>query len=271
MKNLILGAVFFAGLLAGCGGGGGGGGISITPSGSEYDTAEFRRNWALPAINPLYAYEQRWHGQEVTVGLIDVVRSPSPAHVEFLHQTLLVPNRAVEYHSSGSAAMVAGARNGLGGHGVAFSAQIVMYFNSIRTPNPQVRNREIYSSSTSAGGAFFPANTEEEARNNPNIPGFGRFYKDVLMPQKAVLTQSGGNRNKQTVAYHGAASIPILFPELKEHWIMVVALAQPADISDYSSYRLRDDSVKCGVGKDWCIAAPGGGFFNAKRNQHNGI
>ncbi len=258
MKNLILGAVFFAGLLAGCGGGGGG--ISITPSGSQYDTAEFRRNWALPAINPLYAYEQRWHGQGVTVGLIDVLEAPSPAHVEFLHQTLLVPFRAVEYHSSGSAAMVAGARNDLGGHGVAFSAQLVMANNSTTTPNPQFRNREIYSSSIGLASEVFTANTLEEARNNSNIQLAIRRRRADLIPNKAVRVQAGGNRESQTIAFHGEASIPILATVLEPHWIMVVALNQPADISDYSSYRLRDASVRCGVGKDWCVAAPGGIF-----------
>ncbi len=137
-----LSAVLMAAALSACSGGGSGavGGLSPSPTPATappptYDTAEYRANYGLDAINAIAAYEDGLSGQGVTVAVIDtgidldhpdLNANISPHSVGISAGTYAAANDAdAEGHGTAVAGVIAAERNGSGMHGVAFDATLL--------------------------------------------------------------------------------------------------------------------------------------------------
>jgi len=109
------------------------GGLNTTPTpGVNYDTAEYRANWGLPAINAAAAYSDGATGQGITVGVIDTgldithpefVNHYDPASTDIADPTQTVND--VDGHGTLVAGIVAAKKNDVGMHGVAFDANLL--------------------------------------------------------------------------------------------------------------------------------------------------
>ena len=109
------------------------GGLNTTPTpGVNYDTAEYRANWGLPAINAAAAYSDGATGQGITVGVIDTgldithpefVNHYDPASTDIADPTQTVND--VDGHGTLVAGIIAAKKNDVGMHGVAFDANLL--------------------------------------------------------------------------------------------------------------------------------------------------
>ena len=96
---------------------------------------------------------------------------------------------------------------------------------------------------------------------------FGRTVDTLIQAgtpdsEKIILVWAAGNSNGRRDAQGNladasspnlSAATPYYFPELRGHFISVVATGQLGAIAEYSN--------RCGVAADYCIAAPGSGIY----------
>ena len=117
--------------LGACGGGGGGGGSGTTTQG--FNTAEFQFNYGLGNINALAVYGGGFSGAGQTIAIIDtgidvdhpdLIANIAAASTDIVSGDPTFLND-VDGHGTQVAGVAAAARNGFGGHGVAFNAQIL--------------------------------------------------------------------------------------------------------------------------------------------------
>lgn len=142
----LLTAALLAWTAAGCSSSGGSGGSQTfpdseetpasTPSLANFDTAEYRENYGLDAINSISAYEAGLSGDGVTVAVIDTgIDRDHPDLDSNIHafSTNIVTGIAADAedadttdgHGTAIAGIVAAKRNGAGMHGVAFNAKVL--------------------------------------------------------------------------------------------------------------------------------------------------
>lgn len=139
-KSLFL--VLTALALSGCGGGSGGTGGTLSnpappapPPPPNYDTAEYRANYGLGAINALAAYEDGLSGNGVIVAVIDTgVDLDHPdldGNINPASRGTSVPSFAgaddadADGHGTAVAGIIAAEKNNSGMHGVAFNASLL--------------------------------------------------------------------------------------------------------------------------------------------------
>lgn len=110
-----------------------------SPPPSDFNTTEFRRNYGLAQINAIPAYEAGATGNGVIVGVVDTgIDIDHPELIGRIHSAstntfnpALGINDA-DGHGTLVAGVIAGNRNSLGAHGVAFQSQIL----AIRAEDP---------------------------------------------------------------------------------------------------------------------------------------
>ncbi|GAB4137918.1 MAG: hypothetical protein Tsb0016_03450 [Sphingomonadales bacterium] len=126
--------------LAACGGSGGAGPTANLapaapppppPPPENFDTAEFRANFGLDAINVLGAYDSGVSGSGVTVAVIDTgIDSDHFDLAAAIHPASRNVNGGTSFidddgHGTQVSGIIAARRNNAGSHGVAFNAQIM--------------------------------------------------------------------------------------------------------------------------------------------------
>lgn len=135
-------AVLFACLtVAACGGAGTSGPVTNTPGVTQtqspppvnYDTAEYRRNYGLAAIDTIPAYQAGLTGQGITVGVVDtgidfknpdLINNISPQSYDV--QTKTYAGAQDEYgHGTWVSGIIAAEKNDVGIQGVAYNAKIM--------------------------------------------------------------------------------------------------------------------------------------------------
>lgn len=132
-------------LLTGCGGSGGTGGTGAVPLApaapppppppppppESFNTAEFRANYGLDAINVLGAYGAGLSGAGVTVGVIDSgIDIDHPDLAANIHPASSNVNSGTSFndvdgHGTAVSGVIAAVRNDIGTHGVAFNARVM--------------------------------------------------------------------------------------------------------------------------------------------------
>lgn len=87
--------------------------------------------------------------------------------------------------------------------------------------------------------------------NQPIYDGILRAVGHDVLFVFAAGNDSGQDQAGNTVLTHAGveAALPAFIPELKDHWVSVVAVDPSLERSDFSSI--------CGEAREWCIAAPG--------------
>ncbi len=141
-RSMTAAAVMLLGVaLAACGGSGGAGpAANLAPAApppppppppENFDTAEFRANFGLDAINVLGAYDSGVSGDGVTVAVIDTgIDSDHFDLAAAIHPASRNVNGGSSFidddgHGTQVSGIIAARRNDAGSHGVAFNAQIM--------------------------------------------------------------------------------------------------------------------------------------------------
>ncbi|WP_236619802.1 S8 family peptidase [Candidatus Synechococcus spongiarum] len=83
-----------------------------------------------------------------------------------------------------------------------------------------------------------------------------KTWAQSKVPDKTIMVWSAGNNNKHPInpsfnAHSPSVrpGLPYFIPELRGHWVAVVATDREGNIAGFSN--------RCGIAAQWCIAAPG--------------
>ena len=254
-------------------------------------TSENRVDSHLGRINAAAAYARGATGEGETIAIFDTGILAS--HPEFsgagkVIQPGISNAGADKRHGTAVSAAAAARRDaGLNMHGVAYDATIA--FREIPLDTPDGTYRPINLTTFSEDAAFFAqlidyATTHNAAIMNASFNENGAIstydraeviseFADsaAVLAQantddadKKIIVWAAGNGGTQRtidreVAIHDSpeiyAGFGIYFPELQKNIIAVVALDQDGSIARYSN--------RCGIAKNFCIAAPGTGIISA--------
>ena len=234
----------------------------ITPS--QFETDEYRAGGGLGMIKASSAYARGVSGEGKTVAVIDDGLNPNLGQLS----GRIVTDQAYDYiqgdtdttpnsdHGTHVATTIAGARDGEGFHGVAYDAKILplRVFSATEVASydqmAQAFDRAVL------GGADVLNNSWT---TSTSITAANKSAIDMVMANFVTSARSAVNAGKVVVFAAGnegqivpnvEPGLPYYYPELQKNWLAVVALNQAGDgLASYSN--------RCGVAKNWCIAAPG--------------
>lgn len=223
----------------------------------DFRTPEFMAHWGLQYIGADVAYAAGVDGSGVTIGILD--SGLDITHPEFAgrYETgIETDDQPWTYDLGGHGTSVAGVavanRDGVGMHGVAPGAKVVM---------ARVINEETYATDTRivqaldmllergvrlvnfSYGNGIPVTSVSAEDYGEDIAAFRRFVDAGGL----VIVGTANAGLDQPSPESGA---PYTFPELQRGWLAVTA-TDTLGIPLYANY--------CGVAKNWCLAAPGGG------------
>lgn len=254
------------------GGGGGGGGSDDRGSG----TSEWALNWGLGRVNPHSIHSKGFTGKGVYIGLMDTgiddMHGDLQGQVDLEKSFNYMFNNNVisDYHGHGThvGSIMAGKKDGKGMMGIAPDAKII----SMNVITPKDKRGFGYSFGVDIiadgykrvidGGAFAVNNSWGFSGNGVLITDFDTLQQALndgflvdnsvtqfkrMVEKDMINVFAAGNDGASQVGV--MAGMPILMSELKGHWVAVVSTNSNNTISSFSN--------KCGVAKNFCIAAPG--------------
>lgn len=268
------GAVSLGG--GGSGGSGGSGGAAVT----AFETAEYNAQVGLSLIKASEAYARGATGAGITVGVVDsglqtnhpdLVGQIAAGGFDFAENTAVMTDP--DGHGTHVSGLIAASKNGVGMHGLAFDAKIMplkIAYNSgnfgddtvvaaawdygVAKGVPILNNSWGQQLSGPAWNPWYHAipvvwYTSELAE--AGFPVTLQAARDAVAAG-VIVVFSAGNTNLGYDYYSQPgveAGLPYLFPELKSHWVAVMAVDQNGD-ETYFTHR-------CGVAAAWCIAVAG--------------
>jgi len=259
-------------------------------------TDEYSSQNGLEMIKASSAYARGATGQGVLIGIMDSGVDTSHQELngsnKFTTDSYLTyqsrsPSTEEKRHGTHVSAIAAGERDGSGMHGVAFNASL--FFISIELSDPPEDYDPVTIDSTvdftaiddawSSLESYFTEKGVTAVNGSFGYQGNINDYNEVdlryAFPKTiAVLAQEGTEDSSKTIFVWSAgnagayadegvdysspevfAGMAYLLPELQGHSVAVVALDVEGTIANYSS--------RCGVAKDYCIAAPGSSIYSA--------
>ena len=257
----------------------------------EYeDTQEYQQQYGLDLINASSAYARGATGRGAIIGIMD-------SGVDNSHQELNGFNKIVsgsylvyqdrspttdeKRHGSHVSGIALGERDGSGIHGVAFDAQLFFIsielgtagdtyepatidstvdFTGIDNSWSQLEAEFVTNNVTVVNGSFgYQGNINDYTEQNIR-EAFPKTIDVLAQPQKANQDKTifvwaagnGGGYADQGVDYSSPevfGGLAYLLPELRGNTAAVVSVDEDGSISSFSN--------RCGVAKDYCLAAPG--------------
>ena len=259
----------------------------------DFETPEYMFQWGLEAINASSAYSLGGTGDGVVVGVID--EALDWGHHEFLKEGILHPDSVLTYsgnreptplekfHGTATSSIIAGRKDDSdipkNMHGIAFDSEILFVAIELGSPpsdgeyEPLAISefsweaydereaqfyKEISSKADVINNSFgFTGQvsdyTKEDLENT-----FPKFIKTLGDEEETLFVWSAGNYNgivgTDGIAVDASnpgilAGLGYYFPQLASNNVAVVAIDSNGKIADFSN--------RCGVTKDFCIAAPG--------------
>ena len=277
--------VIAAGLSA-CGGGGSGAGpapssdqvIKVTQPpiyrsslrtplsfGSGYDT-EYQRQIGLTQIGAAAAYDAGYAGFNVKIGIVDTGIDGTHSEIDHIAGGKDFHGNSLgledpDGHGTHVASLLVAKRNSLKMHGVAPHASPFSYriFDGHGT----------FGSKT--GGQIMPSLVSDARHKQIDILNHSwASHYEITDLSKSVISSSlgaelpawraavddgmaliwaAGNEGDDDVSIR--AGLPYHFSDLRKGWLAVVSLDPDGKEPRYTN--------RCGVAKNWCLAAPGGG------------
>jgi hypothetical protein len=270
LVNLKIPAILFSSalLLSGCGGGGGGGSsANVAPDtpvlvAADYRTTEYNTQYGLGKINADDIYADGYSGSGVVVGVIDTgvdidhpdlvgnIASGGYDYVSGDTDASPVSQGAVMSHGTHVAGIIAGMKNSVGMHGVAYSAKIL----PLRAGD---------SSGSFASSAIENSIDRAISQNAKVInASFGGSSISTALADKWKLAHTNDIITVHAAGNDGGSN-PLLGAQLPLHsgyedlsstLIAVVATNSSNTITSYSN--------RCGSAKNWCMTAPGDGIYS---------
>ena len=234
------------------------------------NNAEYRGQVGLSVIHAATAYSFQATGKDVVIGFTDT--GLDETHPEFPAGKIVLNDRSAYgaaepdkdklKHGTGVASIAAGQRgSGDGIHGVAYDAQVAMWtleldergyltvtdniFNAGLRALDETANARVMNHSWGYSIPFDPKNAGHQY--NVLQKDFGASIARMAQ-DPAIHVLSAGNDKGEEVSI--TAAMPMLFPELRDKTLIVVAVD--------SNGKIGSKSNKCGHASDLCLAAPGG-------------
>lgn len=235
------------------------GGLLTDPD--TWRTPEYKAQWGLDYINAANAYARGVDGRGILVGVVDSGLFTGHSEIvgrfgggyDYIANTPLVTDP--EGHGTGVASVIAANRDGMGMHGVAPGATILAarVFDQDGVPGGTPTFMAAIDGLVARGvriinnswGSIDPitAWTPSGPVQAPELPAYRR-----AVASGALLIWNAGNEGQIQPSIE--AGLPYHFPELERGWLAVVAYG-PGYEPLYTN--------RCGVAKNWCLTAPGGG------------
>lgn len=258
-----------------------------------FETPEYKRQWGLESINASSAYSRGGTGKDIIIGVVD--EALDWGHHEFLKENILHPDSVLTYsgnreptplekfHGTATSAIIAARKDDAliprNMHGIAFDAQILFIAIELGSPpsdgeyEPLAIEEFSWEAYDTQESLFYKdlASKTDVVNNSFGFTGqitdyskdqventFPKFIKALGEEQDTVFVWSAGNYNgildkdgnTVTASNPGLlAALGYYFPELENNNIAVVAVDKEGKIADFSN--------RCGVAKEFCIAAPG--------------
>ena len=254
------------------------------------ESPEFADQYGLDLINASSAYARGATGRGAIIGImdsgVDTSHQELNGYNKLLSESYLVyqdrsPTTDEKRHGSHVAGIALGERDGTGIHGVAFDAQL--FFISIElgtagdTYEPatidstvdytgidnswsQLEAEFVDKNVTVVNGSFgYQGNINDYTEENLRT-AFPKTINVLAQPDKADEDKTifvwaagnGGGYADQGVDYSSPevfGGLAYLLPELRGNTAAVVSVDEDGSISSFSN--------RCGVAKDYCLAAPG--------------
>ena len=259
----------------------------------NFETPEYKSQWGLELINASTAYSSGGTGKGIVIGIID--EAIDWGHHEFLREGILHPDSVLTYsgnreptplekfHGTATSAIIVGRKDDTpipkNMHGIAFEAQILFVAIELGSPpsdgeyepvaieefsweNYDTREsifyKDISSKTDVVNNSFgFTGQITDYSRDLLSKT-FPKFIQTLGDEQDTIFVWSAGNYNgiidsegvKVSATDPGIlAGLGFYFPELATNNVAVVAVDIDGAIADFSN--------RCGVTKEFCIAAPG--------------
>ncbi|MGH6762392.1 MAG: autotransporter domain-containing protein [Phyllobacterium sp.] len=231
-------------------------------------TPEYRAQWGLDLIKAADAYAKGVDGTGVKIGVVDSGLDVN--HSEFAGRYIEGITYDPSYpwtvdtdaHGTPVSSLIVANRDGIGMHGVAPGATIVMVNRLDDNGDGDIYDGkgDIYGISAlldqgvriinNSYATLIPITDttaeDEEILLAEHLPVYRR-----AVAADALLIWGSANEGWDQPSLQ--AGLPYLFPELESGWL-AVAGASPFDLASWSN--------ACGVAKNWCLVAPGGGDWN---------
>lgn len=253
--------------------------------GTQDTFLEFLANYGLRTINVAPLHARNLKGAGTLAGImdtgIDAYHKDLAGNVRRdLSWNFINNNRTLsDIHGHGThVAGIIGAReNGFGTVGVAPEVDLVSY--NIIVPKGYDGETRYFTNRVFARAYEMAIDSGVHVLNNSWGWGISNEidkFKDVdavmrkgilnttfldqlkRLPQNDVVNVFAAGNSAQT-NIDVMAGLPILVPELESHWIAVVSVDSSERISYFSN--------RCGIAKDFCLAAPGQDIYSANSGQ----
>ncbi len=268
-KFLILPIVSIA--ITGCGGGGGGSSAVIVVKNppSYYETTEYNDQYGLGKIKASEIYSDGYSGSGVTVAVIDsgvdldhpdLVDNIASGGYDYVDSDSDAnPSGQGSYMSHGThvAGIIAGMKNSTGMHGVAYSAKILALRAGISSGTLTTANiissidRAISQSAKVINASFGASSILTSLKDK----WLSAHNNDI------VTVHSAGNSSNNDPSYGALLPNVSGYTSLSDTLIAVVATDSNNTIASFSN--------KCGVAKNWCMAAPGVDIYSTVDTTDN--
>ena len=266
IKKLIL-LITLSILISGCGGGGGGSSTSLVKA--DYETTEYNNQYGLGNINASTIYADGHSGSGVTVAVIDT-------GVDIDHPDLInnIATGGYDYidndsdaspvgqgtsmsHGTHVAGIIAGMKDDVGIHGISYNAKILplragtsngaIYYSSISSSIDRSIDLGAKVINASFGGNSLPVSIADKwklAHNN-----------DIITVHAAGNSAGSNPLLSASLPYYSG------YESLSSTLIAVVATDSSDNITWYSN--------RCGIAKNWCMAAPGDNIYSTMAVDDN--
>jgi len=257
--------------ISACGGGGGGANVIADPPPvpADFETTEYNAQYGLGKINASEIYADGYSGSGVTVAVIDTgvdidhpdlisnIASGGYDYVDSDADASPSSQGASMSHGTHVAGIIAGMKNDVGMHGVAYNTKIL----------PLRAGNSAGSFATSAINSSIDRAISQSAKViNASFGG------DEIATSLADKWKSAHDNDIVTVhaAGNDGGVNPLLGAQLPYHagyedlsstLIAVVATNSSNVITSYSN--------RCGIAKNWCMAAPGDSIYSTAAVDDN--
>lgn len=291
--------VFGAALISGCGGS-----SNVQPGYDEFNhmngDGATSSSSPLATINADNAYSQGYTGANQTIAIVD--SSFDTNHQEISNKTTTLTTFGTigtathnSYHGLAVSSIAAGAKDGLGIHGVAYDANLHLsdytyYGNQTYLPDRWAQltndaanhNAIVQNNSWGLQTSITDVTTHIQANNLNNAQGTAYFLNqdNYTADENSVNTYVSALDNFQNtgvivfaisndINFNDAdfqAALPELFPTLKEAWLTVTNIEVTGTAGNYQYSR---EAAKCGSTAQYCIGADGEDIRTAKSGPGN--
>lgn len=237
-----------------------------------FETTEYFRNWGLDHINAQLRYRDGGTGQSSLAGVfdsgVDLDHPDMVGKIEYAYDyfTRSANVDDINGHGTHVATTIAGLKNGIGTHGVAYDGKLAIFRAFDGPDSAPFDFIDAWADATTIS-ADLGANAMNNSWNFVNADqstltidqfsgradiqnAFGQGIFDALdhaVLNDMVMVYAAGNAGKAEAGVN--AALPVYFPEYEDHTLVAIAIDMNDQIPVWSN--------RCGLAAEFCLAAPG--------------